>query len=223
MLGAEHACVRGRPASRSPWRPTSRCRSATLVGIVDAVDSPTSASASTRATASRRSSTRATRSSSPRRTSRNVHVKDFAFSRQDGWVGFTFAGAPLGDGLLDYDYLVETVRPDERGINQIIEHWLPWQGDSATTVNTEDQWTLHNLRLSKEQASMTDSTRPNGQLTIAVIGAGGKMGMRVSNNLQRSTHAVYLQRELPGRAAAHHATPAVRSPTPRPRSPTPTW
>ena len=38
---------------------------------------------------------------------------------------------------------------------------------------------------------MTDSTTPTGQLTIAVIGAGGKMGMRVSDNLQRSTHAVY--------------------------------
>jgi len=29
------------------------------------------------------------------------------------------------------------------------------------------------------------------KLTIAVIGAGGKMGMRVSNNLQRSNHTVY--------------------------------
>jgi len=37
------------------------------------------------------------------------------------------------------------VRPDERGINQIIEHWLVWQGDSATTCALEDEWTLHNL------------------------------------------------------------------------------
>ena len=76
---------------------------------------------------------------------RNLHVKDFAFSRKDGWVGFTFAGAPLGEGLLDYDGMIKTVRPAERGINQIIEHWLPWQGDSATTITLEDQWTLHNL------------------------------------------------------------------------------
>jgi 3-oxoisoapionate decarboxylase len=76
---------------------------------------------------------------------RNIHVKDFAFSRRDGWVGFTFAGCPLGQGLLDYRHLVDTVQPDQRGINQIIEHWLPWQGDSATTIQTEDQWTLHNL------------------------------------------------------------------------------
>jgi 3-oxoisoapionate decarboxylase len=37
------------------------------------------------------------------------------------------------------------VQPDRRGISQVVEHWLPWQGDSLTTVNTEDQWTLHNL------------------------------------------------------------------------------
>ena len=30
-------------------------------------------------------------------------------------------------------------------MSQIIEHWLPWQGDSATTISTEDQWNLHNL------------------------------------------------------------------------------
>ena len=29
---------------------------------------------------------------------RNLHVKDFAFTRKDGWVGFTFAGCPLGEG-----------------------------------------------------------------------------------------------------------------------------
>jgi sugar phosphate isomerase/epimerase len=76
---------------------------------------------------------------------RNLHVKDFAFSRQAGWVGFTYAGARLGEGLLDYDYLVEQVRPYERGINQIVEHWLVWQGESETTCRLEDDWTLHNL------------------------------------------------------------------------------
>ena len=44
---------------------------------------------------------------------------------------------------------------------------------------------------------MTDNTTPAGQLTIAVIGAGGKMGMRVSDNLQRSTHAVYYSENSP--------------------------
>lgn len=71
----------------------------------------------------------------------NVHVKDFAFARQDGWVGFTYSGARMGSGLHDYRHLRETVRPRERGINEIVEHWLPWQGDPETTVTTERDWT----------------------------------------------------------------------------------
>lgn len=35
------------------------------------------------------------------------------------------------------------------------------------------------------------------QLTIAVVGAGGKMGMRVSNNLQRSNHNVFYCENSP--------------------------
>ena len=84
---------------------------------------------------------------------RNLHVKDFAFSRQAGWVGFTYAGARLGEGLLDYDYLVEQVRPHERGINQIVEHWLVWQGDSEATCRLEDDWTLHNLAYLRRKAA----------------------------------------------------------------------
>ena len=37
---------------------------------------------------------------------KNWHVKDFAFTRQAGWVGFTLTGCPLGEGLLDYDSVV---------------------------------------------------------------------------------------------------------------------
>lgn len=76
----------------------------------------------------------------------NWHVKDFAFSRRDGWVGFTLAGAPLGEGLLRYDEIYQHLQPHTRGINQIIEHWLPWQGDGESTCRTEAAWTEHNMR-----------------------------------------------------------------------------
>jgi sugar phosphate isomerase/epimerase len=71
----------------------------------------------------------------------NVHVKDFAFARQPGWVGFTYSGARMGTGLHDYDHLLATVRPRQRGIDEVVEHWLPWQGDAQTTVRTEREWT----------------------------------------------------------------------------------
>ena len=76
---------------------------------------------------------------------KNIHVKDFAFTRRGGWVGFTLEGARLGEGLLDYDYLVRAVRPDDRGINQIIEHWLPLHDTIDETVQLENDWTVHNL------------------------------------------------------------------------------
>jgi len=72
---------------------------------------------------------------------RNVHAKDFAFARQEGWVGFTYSGAPLGTGRHDYAHLLRTVNPRERGINEIVEHWLPWQHDPETTIRTEREWT----------------------------------------------------------------------------------
>lgn len=72
---------------------------------------------------------------------RNVHAKDFAFSRQEGWVGFTYSGAPMGQGLHDYPHLLAAVNPEARGVNEIVEHWLPWQGDPETTIQTEIAWT----------------------------------------------------------------------------------
>jgi ketopantoate reductase len=49
------------------------------------------------------------------------------------------------------------------------------------------------------------------QLRIAVIGAGGKMGMRVSNNLQRSTHHVLYAENSP--AGRQRTTDAGRTVT----------
>lgn len=75
----------------------------------------------------------------------NLHVKDFAFTRRGGWVGFTLEGVPLGTGLLPYDYMIEKLRPETRGINQVVEHWLTWQEDFETTARIENEWNASNL------------------------------------------------------------------------------
>lgn len=80
----------------------------------------------------------------------NIHVKDFVFTRQDGWVGFTLVGCPLGEGLLDYDAMISVVRPGS-DVNQIVEHWLPWQGSYESTRYLEDQWTKHNITTLRSQ------------------------------------------------------------------------
>lgn len=78
----------------------------------------------------------------------NIHVKDFAFTRRDGWVGFTYAGCPLGEGLLDHAGMVAAVRQarGDRRVNQIVEHWLPWQDEGFdATARFEHQWTQHSI------------------------------------------------------------------------------
>jgi 3-oxoisoapionate decarboxylase len=72
---------------------------------------------------------------------KNIHAKDFAFSRQEGWVGFTYSGAVMGEGLHDYPHLLSIVNPREYGINEIVEHWLPWQGTIEKSIAAEKQWT----------------------------------------------------------------------------------
>lgn len=75
----------------------------------------------------------------------NLHIKDFHFTRAAGWVGFQLIGCPLGEGQLPFDAMMRRVDPASRGISQVIEHWLPWQTDAATTCRLESEWTRHNL------------------------------------------------------------------------------
>lgn len=72
---------------------------------------------------------------------KNWHVKDFDFTRSPGWVGFQYAGVPIGTGRLDYDGITGLIRPDQNEINKIIEFWLPWQETPEATIHTEITWT----------------------------------------------------------------------------------
>ncbi|SDI46581.1 sugar phosphate isomerase/epimerase family protein [Propionivibrio dicarboxylicus] len=82
---------------------------------------------------------------------KNLHVKDFAFTRRGGWVGFTLEGTELGTGLLPYDEMIKAVRPEERGIHRIVEHWLTWQDDFEKTVTAENNWNAYNLAFMRQR------------------------------------------------------------------------
>jgi sugar phosphate isomerase/epimerase len=75
----------------------------------------------------------------------NVHVKDFRFTREEGWVGFSLTGCRLGTGLLDYDTMIRAVSHESRGISQVVEHWLPRVGTMEETCRTEQEWTRHSV------------------------------------------------------------------------------
>lgn len=75
----------------------------------------------------------------------NLHVKDARFTRSAGWVGFSYTGAPLGEGLLDLELELGSVYREGRSPSAVVEHWLPWQGDLETTLATERDWTERSL------------------------------------------------------------------------------
>ncbi|MGC3954694.1 MAG: TIM barrel protein [Propionicimonas sp.] len=85
----------------------------------------------------------------------NLHVKDFAFTRKEGAIGFTFAGAPLGTGLLDYDSMVDELERHGRVVNQIVEHWLTRQDTLADTCAIEEQWVRDSLAFLHQRDRLT--------------------------------------------------------------------
>ncbi|RKR07215.1 sugar phosphate isomerase/epimerase [Kushneria sinocarnis] len=83
----------------------------------------------------------------------NLHIKDFHFTRSPGWVGFQLTGCPLGEGLLPLSDMLARIDPAGRGIGAVIEHWLGWQDDAATTCRLEAEWTRHNMNLLRSNVS----------------------------------------------------------------------
>lgn len=86
----------------------------------------------------------------------NLHVKDFGFARREGAIGFTFAGAPLGTGLLDYETMVDELERHGRVVNQIIEHWLTRQGTLAETCAMEEEWVLDSLTFLRQHNRLNE-------------------------------------------------------------------
>ncbi|MBA8991599.1 sugar phosphate isomerase/epimerase [Curtobacterium pusillum] len=96
---------------------------------------------------------------------RNWHVKDSGFTRSPGWVGFQYTGVRTGTGILDYDAVRAAIDPAARGINRVIEFWLPWQDGSAgaqpqgdetpaqTTTRVEAEWTEHTIEYIRSKES----------------------------------------------------------------------
>jgi sugar phosphate isomerase/epimerase len=73
----------------------------------------------------------------------NFHCKDYAITRKPTMLGFDVTGRPAGGGMLDLPSARRALRDD---ITWVIESWLPWQGDIASTVATEDDWLARGVR-----------------------------------------------------------------------------
>ncbi len=130
------------PVSRSPWRPTSRCATADLVALIERVgDDHLGVCLDPANVVARVEHPRDCVELTAAHV-KNVHVKDFAFARQPGWVGFTYGGAVMGEGLHDYPHLLDDRPPASSAAStRSSSTGCSWQGDPETTIRTERDWT----------------------------------------------------------------------------------
>lgn len=75
----------------------------------------------------------------------NLHVKDFVFKRNEGWVGFYYGGAPLGEGLLDFNYMYKKVQSSSKEFSTIIELWVNFDETIEKTIQLEKDWIVKSM------------------------------------------------------------------------------
>jgi sugar phosphate isomerase/epimerase len=80
----------------------------------------------------------------------NLHLKDCRFAIDPYGVGFSVVGTPLGQGMLDIPAVLDLVKPDERGINVIVEQWLPWEDDPVALTAREDDWVRQSVQIARK-------------------------------------------------------------------------
>lgn len=55
----------------------------------------------------------------------NLHIKDYDIALDPHGVGMHIVGVPLGEGLMDLDFVLAELAANGRDVDAIVEHWLP--------------------------------------------------------------------------------------------------
>ncbi|QHZ48467.1 sugar phosphate isomerase/epimerase family protein [Bacillus sp. NSP9.1] len=79
----------------------------------------------------------------------NVHFKDFIFRRREGSIGFYLTGAPVGEGQLNLDFLLQTLKNEQVNVSGIIELWLPFTDTYEKTVEIQYDWIRRSINYLK--------------------------------------------------------------------------
>jgi 3-oxoisoapionate decarboxylase len=76
-----------------------------------------------------------------------LHAKDYDIRRIDTRMGFSIVGTPVGDGRVDFDWvLAELHRQRRTGISVIVEHWPPFAGTIEESTRIEEEWLSRSVR-----------------------------------------------------------------------------
>ncbi len=74
-----------------------------------------------------------------------VHYKDFTIQRAWHMMGFICEGTPSGKGLVEIEWLFETLKASPYDYNVIIELWPPELPDLEDTITLEQQWAMESV------------------------------------------------------------------------------
>jgi 3-oxoisoapionate decarboxylase len=83
-----------------------------------------------------------------------LHAKDYDIRRIDTRMGFSVVGTPVGDGRVDFDWvLAELRRRGRSAISVIVEHWPPFAGTIEESVRIEEEWLSRSVRFLRSKLS----------------------------------------------------------------------
>jgi len=80
-----------------------------------------------------------------------LHLKDYQVYRFNHKFGIVVIGAPLGEGKLDLDWILNTLINAGKDINIILEQWLPFTRSLEETLQLEAEWIWKSLTVLREK------------------------------------------------------------------------
>jgi len=84
----------------------------------------------------------------------NLHFKDFDIFRVSNKMGFIIEGRPAGEGRLDVDMILKSLRDCHRDPDIIVELWTPFEDDVVSTIKKEASWAEKSVAYLKEKLKM---------------------------------------------------------------------
>lgn len=83
-----------------------------------------------------------------------LHAKDYDIQRIQTRMGFSIVGTPVGEGRVDFDWvLAELDRRGRTKISVIVEHWPPFVGNIEETRRIEQEWLDRSIRFLRPRVS----------------------------------------------------------------------
>ena len=84
-----------------------------------------------------------------------LHAKDYDIRRIDTRMGFSVIGRAVGEGRVDFDWVLGELRKRGRDhINVIVEHWPPFEESIEATVQLEDEWLARSVQFLRSKLSI---------------------------------------------------------------------